>query len=293
MKRLIVCCDGTWNRPDRDESGRRRADECGEDLVGARGCRTMPATLSCCTTRPASARAAVNGSSAAGSASVSRATSRIATASWSTATSRGTSSTSSASAVAHTRLGAPWGWCATRDPAARAPTSDQGGVRALSPIQKGQRAERHRGRAVPAVVLAFGDLRGLRRRLGHRRRARHPDRRLPSPAAEQAVEVSRHRRSAATCSTPSRRLPSTSGASRSSRRSGCSRTKRKDQTLEQVWFSGVHCDVGGGYRDRAFGDPALCGWPRRPQLRACIQARPPGRNRDVCDDLKHAGPGFM
>jgi hypothetical protein len=23
----------------------------------------------------------------------------------------------------------------------------------------------------------------------------------------------------------------------------------KQQTLEQVWFAGVHCDVGGGYRD--------------------------------------------
>jgi uncharacterized protein (DUF2235 family) len=30
-----------------------------------------------------------------------------------------------------------------------------------------------------------------------------------------------------------------------------------DQTLEQVWFSGVHCDVGGGYRDPALSEIAL------------------------------------
>lgn len=30
-----------------------------------------------------------------------------------------------------------------------------------------------------------------------------------------------------------------------------------EQTLEQVWFSGVHCDVGGGYRDPALSEIAL------------------------------------
>jgi uncharacterized protein (DUF2235 family) len=30
-----------------------------------------------------------------------------------------------------------------------------------------------------------------------------------------------------------------------------------DQTLEQVWFAGVHCDVGGGYRDPALSEIAL------------------------------------
>jgi uncharacterized protein (DUF2235 family) len=30
-----------------------------------------------------------------------------------------------------------------------------------------------------------------------------------------------------------------------------------DQTLEQVWFSGVHCDVGGGYRDPTLSEIAL------------------------------------
>jgi uncharacterized protein (DUF2235 family) len=30
-----------------------------------------------------------------------------------------------------------------------------------------------------------------------------------------------------------------------------------DQTLEQVWFSGVHCDIGGGYRDPALSEIAL------------------------------------
>src|SRR6185436_11611855 len=30
-----------------------------------------------------------------------------------------------------------------------------------------------------------------------------------------------------------------------------------DQTLEQVWFAGVHADVGGGYRDTALSDISL------------------------------------
>src|SRR3954470_14394777 len=31
----------------------------------------------------------------------------------------------------------------------------------------------------------------------------------------------------------------------------------KDQTLEQVWFSGAHCDVGGGYRDSGLSEIPL------------------------------------
>lgn len=31
----------------------------------------------------------------------------------------------------------------------------------------------------------------------------------------------------------------------------------KNQQLEQVWFSGVHCDVGGGYADASLADVAL------------------------------------
>jgi uncharacterized protein (DUF2235 family) len=31
----------------------------------------------------------------------------------------------------------------------------------------------------------------------------------------------------------------------------------EDQTLEQVWFSGVHCDVGGGYRDPGLSEIPL------------------------------------
>ncbi len=34
-------------------------------------------------------------------------------------------------------------------------------------------------------------------------------------------------------------------------------TSATHQTLEQVWFSGVHCDVGGGYRDPALAEIAL------------------------------------
>jgi uncharacterized protein (DUF2235 family) len=30
------------------------------------------------------------------------------------------------------------------------------------------------------------------------------------------------------------------------------------QTLEQVWFAGVHCDVGGGYRDPELSEILIC-----------------------------------
>jgi uncharacterized protein (DUF2235 family) len=34
-------------------------------------------------------------------------------------------------------------------------------------------------------------------------------------------------------------------------------TARTDQTLQQVWFSGAHADVGGGYRDSGLSDLSL------------------------------------
>jgi uncharacterized protein (DUF2235 family) len=34
-------------------------------------------------------------------------------------------------------------------------------------------------------------------------------------------------------------------------------TTKEQQTLEQVWFSGVHCDVGGGYRDPSLSEIPL------------------------------------
>lgn len=33
---------------------------------------------------------------------------------------------------------------------------------------------------------------------------------------------------------------------------------RREQRLEQVWFTGVHCDVGGGYVDHRLSDITLC-----------------------------------
>ncbi len=39
------------------------------------------------------------------------------------------------------------------------------------------------------------------------------------------------------------------------------------QELEQVWFAGVHCDVGGGYPDRGLADIAL--WWMKDRARHC------------------------
>jgi uncharacterized protein (DUF2235 family) len=54
------------------------------------------------------------------------------------------------------------------------------------------------------------------------------------------------------------------------------------QTLEQVWFAGVHCDLGGGYRDPALSEipllwmaekARLCGLAFKPDH---LMTRPPG-----------------
>jgi uncharacterized protein (DUF2235 family) len=47
----------------------------------------------------------------------------------------------------------------------------------------------------------------------------------------------------------------------------------ENQTLEQVWFSGAHCDVGGGYLDPGFRKSHCCGWPRR-RATAGLASRP-------------------
>jgi uncharacterized protein (DUF2235 family) len=48
-----------------------------------------------------------------------------------------------------------------------------------------------------------------------------------------------------------------------------------DQTLEQVWFAGVHCDVGGGYRDPTLSEIPLL-WMAE-KARGCGLAFKPGR----------------
>jgi uncharacterized protein (DUF2235 family) len=66
------------------------------------------------------------------------------------------------------------------------------------------------------------------------------------------------------------------------------RKDAKNQRLEQVWFTGVHCDVGGGYQDGALADIALlwiadrahsCGLTFRPN--AFPSEAPVGASNDV------------
>jgi hypothetical protein len=42
------------------------------------------------------------------------------------------------------------------------------------------------------------------------------------------------------------------------------------QELKQVWFAGVHCDVGGGYQETGLSDIPWCGWPARPTDTGCV-----------------------
>jgi uncharacterized protein (DUF2235 family) len=66
-----------------------------------------------------------------------------------------------------------------------------------------------------------------------------------------------------------------------------------DQRLEQVWFSGVHCDVGGGYTDPSLSEIALLWMVQR--ATECELAFQPGWFRlaggplDVHDEQRHFG----
>ena len=69
-----------------------------------------------------------------------------------------------------------------------------------------------------------------------------------------------------------------------------------DQRLEQVWFAGDHCDVGGGHRDAALADIALLWMADR--ARSCgLTFRPDGfpsaRSAGVGDDRPVVGPDAM
>jgi uncharacterized protein (DUF2235 family) len=62
--------------------------------------------------------------------------------------------------------------------------------------------------------------------------------------------------------TPSMRSPSTSGAGRSAPPLGAERASpRAGQRIEQVWFPGVHTDVGGGRKDDSLSSLAFL-WMR-------------------------------
>jgi uncharacterized protein (DUF2235 family) len=63
--------------------------------------------------------------------------------------------------------------------------------------------------------------------------------------------------------------------------------KATDQTLEQVWFSGVHSDVGGGYPDPELAEIALLWMVDR--ARACGLAFEPGHFRPT-DPPIESGP---
>lgn len=45
------------------------------------------------------------------------------------------------------------------------------------------------------------------------------------------------------------------------------------QTIEQIWFSGVHCDVGGGYPETGLSDVTLC-WMLQKAIALGVQVNP-------------------
>jgi uncharacterized protein (DUF2235 family) len=59
------------------------------------------------------------------------------------------------------------------------------------------------------------------------------------------------------------------------------------QSVEQRWFAGAHCDVGGGYADRRLSNIAL-GWMQRRALK-CALVLDPGQIMPF-DEANQAGP---
>jgi hypothetical protein len=61
----------------------------------------------------------------------------------------------------------------------------------------------------------------------------------------------------------------------------------QDQTLEQVWFAGVHCDVGGGYRDPELSEIPLLWMADRARDRGLVlKTGNLTRGRDPIDRVK-------
>ena len=61
-----------------------------------------------------------------------------------------------------------------------------------------------------------------------------------------------------------------------------------EQTLQQVWFAGVHCDIGGGYRDPELSEIPLL-W-MADKARACGLAFAPDHLRPQRDGSRPRGP---
>jgi uncharacterized protein (DUF2235 family) len=60
-----------------------------------------------------------------------------------------------------------------------------------------------------------------------------------------------------------------------------------NQTLEQVWFTGVHCDVGGGYPEHGLSDITLA-WMLSKAVPLGLQVDPGVAAQYVALDAKHA-----
>ena len=60
-----------------------------------------------------------------------------------------------------------------------------------------------------------------------------------------------------------------------------------NQTLEQVWFTGVHCDVGGGYPERGLADITLA-WMLSKAVPLGLQVDPGVAAQYASLDAKHA-----
>lgn len=138
----------------------------------------------------------------------------------------------------------------------RARRPGQRGVCALSQPKQPHPTAQRRGAAVQALVL-LRDAHPLHRRLGHRGRPRHSAQWATSgQSAQPPMAVSRHgpehdrRRAFQALAIDEKRRPFRPTIWKQ-------QANAVGQRLEQVWFAGVHSDVGGGYPDPALAEIAL------------------------------------
>ena len=283
MKRLVVCCDGTWNRPDHIDRGVAAPTNVAKLALARRRPRRGRRRPGACTTRRRRHAPLASGCSAAA---------------FGDGLSR---NVRDALPLPRRRLRA-------RRPAvlfgfsrgAYTARSVAGMIRNAGILRREERGRIDEAYALyrdphrdsePSGIAAQLFRRTyahattpieLHRRLGHRRRARASRSTASAAAADPDVELPRHGLSRivrnALPRARDRRAPRAVQADAVGRGEAAAAT-----VLEQVWFAGVHCDVGGGYRDPALSEIPLLWMAER--ARGCGLAL-------EADHLVAAAPGF-
>ena len=259
MKRLVVCCDGTWNRPDHVDRGVAAPTNVAKLGAGGRRARRGRRRAAACTTRPGvgtrRAERLLGGGFGVGLSHNVHDCYRFLVDNYEPGDELYFFGFSRGAFTARSTAGLVRNAGILRREDAR---PDRGGVRALpqpataTPSRAASppscSGARYSHPETPIDFIGVWDtvgalgipIDGLRPPLLTRRWTlpRH----RAQPHRPQRLPRARDRRAARAVQADALGAAGRRGA---------------DQALEQVWFAGVHCDVGGGYRDPALSEIPL------------------------------------